>query len=151
MQFDWSQEVVMLSGVKTILRVAHFRMAHSRKQFVRAYLREAQEILLDASNNALAFYQGVSKQVLVDNSKTMMVSIGQDKGRDFHQRFVALMNHYLVPTCSLYTCVRLVERPSGKSGQVGSRPTRPRLQYDDLALIECICVTIVITTVSPQC
>ena len=56
MQFDWSQEVVMLGGVKTILRVVHFRLAHSRKQFVRAYLRETQEMLLDAFNHALAFF-----------------------------------------------------------------------------------------------
>ena len=79
MQFDWSQEVVMLGGVEMTLRVAHFRLAHSRQRFIRAYLRESQEMLLDAFNHALTFYQGVPKRVLIDNPKTMVVRIGQGK------------------------------------------------------------------------
>ena len=73
MQFDWSHEVVILGGVETTLRVAHYRLAHSRKLFVRAYLRESQEMLLDAFTRALVFYQGVPNRVLIDNPKTMVV------------------------------------------------------------------------------
>lgn len=96
MQFDWSQEAITLAGVDTTIRVAHFRLANSRKPFVYAYLRESQEMILDAFNRALAFYQGVPRRVLIDNPKTMVTRIGKGKERDFHPRFFALMNHYLL-------------------------------------------------------
>ena len=35
-QFDWSHEVVLLSGVTVIVKVAHVRLCHSRMLFVRA-------------------------------------------------------------------------------------------------------------------
>src|SRR6201994_1130510 len=36
-QFDWSHEVVLLSGTTVLLKVAHVRLCHSRMLFVRAY------------------------------------------------------------------------------------------------------------------
>ena len=36
LQFDWSQEVVVLGGVDTKVYVAHFRLCHSRKPFLIA-------------------------------------------------------------------------------------------------------------------
>jgi transposase len=96
MQFDWSQEVVVLDGVEQKIKVAHFRLSHSRKPFVVAYPRETQEMLLDAFVQALNFYQGVPQRVLIDNPKTMVIRIGNGKERDFHPRFMALMNHYVI-------------------------------------------------------
>ncbi len=96
MQFDWSEEVVVLGDLEQKIKVAHFRLAHSRKSFVIAYTRETQEMLLDAFNQAFAFYGGLPKRVIIDNPKTMVVKIGKGKERDFHPRFMALMNHYAV-------------------------------------------------------
>jgi len=96
MQFDWSLEVVMLDGIETRLKVAHFRLSHSRKPFIVAYPCETQEMLLDAFVQAFGFYQGVPKRVLIDNPKTMVIKIGKGKQRDYHPRFLALMDHYLV-------------------------------------------------------
>ena len=36
-QFDWSHEVVLMSGVTVTVKVAHVRLCHSRMMFVRAY------------------------------------------------------------------------------------------------------------------
>jgi transposase len=47
-QFDWSHEVVVLSGVTVIVKVAHVRLCHSRMLFVRSYPRETQEMVFDA-------------------------------------------------------------------------------------------------------
>ena len=44
---------MILGGVETTVRIAHFRLAHRRQRFIRAYLRESQEMLLDAFNHAL--------------------------------------------------------------------------------------------------
>ena len=41
-QFDWSHEVVLLSGVTVIVKAAHVRLCHSRMLFVRAYPRPPQ-------------------------------------------------------------------------------------------------------------
>jgi hypothetical protein len=45
-QFDWSHEIVLLSGVTVIVKVAHVRLCYSRMLFVRSYPRETQESLL---------------------------------------------------------------------------------------------------------
>jgi len=42
LQFDWSEEYVLLSGVEHKIHVAHFRLCHSRKPFVMAYMNDKQ-------------------------------------------------------------------------------------------------------------
>ena len=42
-QFDWSHEVILISGVTVTVKVAHVRLCHSRMMFARAYMRESQE------------------------------------------------------------------------------------------------------------
>ena len=54
-QFDWSYEHVVLGWVSQTVKLAHFRLAYSRRMFVVAYPREAQEMVLDAHNRAFAF------------------------------------------------------------------------------------------------
>ncbi|MGY4448950.1 transposase [Bradyrhizobium sp. i1.3.1] len=44
-QFDWSHEVVLLSGTTVMVKAAHVRLCHSRMLFVRAYPRETQEMV----------------------------------------------------------------------------------------------------------
>jgi transposase len=56
-QFDWSHEVVLLSGVTVIVKVAHIRLCHSRMLFVRAYPRETQEMVFDAHDRAFALFR----------------------------------------------------------------------------------------------
>ena len=53
-QFDWSHEIVVLGGVTTTVKVAHLRLCHSRMLFVRAYPRESQEMVFDATRRASA-------------------------------------------------------------------------------------------------
>ena len=73
------------------IKVAHFRLCHSRKSFV-AY-PEPQEMVLDAFVRALAFYGGVPRRVIIDNQNGM-VTYAQK--RVYHPRFLALMNHYVM-------------------------------------------------------
>ena len=55
-QFDWSHEVLLLKGITVTVKVAHVRLCHSRMMFVRAYPREAQEMVFDAHDRAFAFF-----------------------------------------------------------------------------------------------
>ena len=94
-QFDWSHEVVVLFGVKTIVEVAHVRLCYSRMLFVRAYPHEAQEMVFDAHDRAFAFFKGAAKVGICDNMKTAVDGIFVGK-ETYHRRFQAMCSHYLV-------------------------------------------------------
>src|SRR5271169_4038023 len=80
-QFDWSHEIVLLSGVTVTVKVAHVRLCHSRMLFVRAYPRETQEMVFDAHDRAFALFKGACGRGIYDNMKTAVeaVSIGKDR------------------------------------------------------------------------
>ena len=96
LQFDWSEERVVLGGVEQKVKVAHFRLCRSRKPFVVAYPGESQEMVLDAFVRALSFYGGGPRRGIIDNPKTMVTYVSRSKDRVFHPRFLALMNHYVM-------------------------------------------------------
>src|ERR1700760_2114185 len=74
-QFDWSQEIVMLNGAATMVKVAQVRLCHSRMPFLRAYPRETQEMLFDAHDRAFAFFQGACGRGIYDNMKTAVDAV----------------------------------------------------------------------------
>jgi len=133
LQFDWSQEHVFLGGVEQKVKVAHFRLCHSRKPFVVAYPGESQEMVLDAFVRALAFYDGVPRRVIIDNPKTMVTYVSRSKDRTFHPRFLALMNHYVMEPVA---CTPASGWEKGQvENQVGDLRRQlftPKLCFDDL-------------------
>ncbi len=80
-QFDWSQEVVLIDGATTTVKVAHVRLCHSRMPFVRAYPRETQEMVFDAHDKAFAFFGGACARGIYDNMKTAVDAILVGKER----------------------------------------------------------------------
>jgi transposase len=66
-QFDWSHEVIRLAGVTVTVKVAHMRLCHSRMPFIRAYLRESQEMVFDAHDRGFAFWRGACTRGIYDN------------------------------------------------------------------------------------
>ena len=133
LQFDWSEEHVLLGGVAQKVRVAHFRLCHSRKPFVVAYPNEKQEMVLDAFVRALSFFGGVPRRVIIDNPKTMVTYVSRSKDRIFHPRFLALMNHYVIEP------VACTPASGWEKGQVENQVQFlrgelfcPRLAFDDL-------------------
>ena len=95
-QFDWSHEVVLLSGVTVIVKAAHVRLCHSRMLFVRAYPRETQEMVFDAHDRAFALFKGTCRRGIYDNMKTAVETIFVGKGRLYNRRFLQMCSHYLV-------------------------------------------------------
>lgn len=94
-QFDWSHEQVELGGAVQTIKLAHFRLAHSRQCFLVACPRETQEMVFAAHDRAFAFFGGVPKRMIYDNPKTLVEAILSGKERRFNRRFLALANHYL--------------------------------------------------------
>jgi len=95
-QFDWSHELVELGGEVVKVKVAHFRLCHSRMPFCVAYHRESLEMVLDAHIRAFEFYGGSCRRGIYDNLKTVVTKVLLGKDRTFNRRFLRLASHYLV-------------------------------------------------------
>jgi len=125
-QFDWSHEVVLLSGATVIVKVAHVRLCHSRMLFVRAYPRETQEMVFDAHDRAFALFRGTCGRGIYDNMKTAVETVFVGKDRLYNRRFLQMCSHYLVEP---------VAWPGQRSGSrtpsaIGSR-TAPSFRLPD--------------------
>ena len=94
-QFDWSYEQVELGGVPIEVKIAQFRLCHSRKPFCTAYTRETLEMVLDAHIRAFEFFGGVCRRGIYDNLKTVVTKVLMGKDRVFNRRFQNLASHYL--------------------------------------------------------
>jgi transposase len=94
-QFDWSYEKIELGGVPVEVKIAHFRLCHSRKLFCAAYTREKLEMVFNAHLRAFEFFGGVCKRGIYDNLKTVVTKILLSKDRVWNRRFQNLASHYL--------------------------------------------------------
>lgn len=94
-QFDWSEDWVVIGGVRTKLQVAHFKLAYSRAFFLRAYLLQTHEMLFDAHAHAFRVLGGIPQRGIYDNMKTAVERVGKGKARDVNPRFQAMASHYL--------------------------------------------------------
>lgn len=95
-QFDWSHEHVLIAGKPVTVRVAQVRLCHSRMLYVRAYLRETQEMVFDAHEKAFAFFKGTPLRGIYDNMKTAVETVFLGKDRQYNRRFLQLMSHHLI-------------------------------------------------------
>ncbi len=78
------------------VKVAHFRLSHSRQPFVAAYPRESAEMVFDAHNRAFSFYGGTCRRGIYDNMSTAVTKVLEGKNRIFNRRFLQMCSHYLV-------------------------------------------------------
>ena len=133
-QFDWSHEVVVIDGVTTTAKVAHVRLCHSRMPFIRAYPREAQEMVFDAHEKAFTLFKGSCRRGIYDNMKTAVDAVLVGKERQFNRRFLQLMSHHLVEPVA---CTPAAGWEKGQvENQVGVARRRffsPRLEFESYA------------------
>jgi transposase len=132
-QFDWSHEIVLLSGVTVTVKVAHVRLCHSRMLFVRAYPRETQEMVFDAHDRAFAFLKGACQRGIYDNMKTAVETIFIGKGRLYNRRFLQMCSHYLVdPVACTPASGWEKGQVENQVGLVRERFFTPRLRFKTL-------------------
>src|SRR3954468_18304352 len=133
-QFDWSHEIVVLDGVTTVVKVAHVRLCYSRMLFVRAYPREAQEMVFDAHDRAFSFFKGAAKHGIYDNMKTAVDGIFVGKERAYNRRFQAMCSHYLVePRACTPAAGWEKGQVENQVGVVRQRFFSPRLKFKSYA------------------
>src|ERR1044072_3089610 len=135
-QFDWSHEVVLLSGVTVIVKVAHVRLCHSRMLFVRAYPRETQELGFAAHDRAFILFKGTCGRGIYDNMKTAVETVFVGKDRLYNRRFLQMCSHYLVdPVACTPASGWEKGQVENQVGLVRERFFTPRLRfktYDEL-------------------
>ncbi len=132
-QFDWSHEQVILGGFGVKIKLAHFRLCHSRKSYLRAYPRETQERVFDAHTRAFDFFEGLPQKMIYDHPKTIVSALFKGKRREFNHRFLSRMNHYLIEPIA---CTPAAGWEKGQvERQVGVMRQRlfvPRVRFADL-------------------
>jgi len=132
-QFDWSHEVVLLSGTTVVVKVAHVRLCHSRMLFVRAYPRETQEMVFDAHDRAFALFKGTCSRGIYDNMKTAVETIFVGKDRRYNRRFLQMCSHYLVdPVACTPASGWEKGQVENQVGLVRERFFTPRLRFKSL-------------------
>jgi transposase len=135
-QFDWSHEIVVMSGVTVTVKVAHVRLCHSRMMFCRAYPRETQEMVFDAHERAFAFFRGACTRGIYDNMKTAVETIFIGKDRQYNRRFLQMCSHHLVdPVACTPASGWEKGQVENQVGLVRERFFTPRLRvktYDEL-------------------
>jgi transposase len=135
-QFDWSHEIVVMSGVTVTVKVAHVRLCHSRMMFCRAYPRETQEMVFDAHERAFAFFRGACTRGIYDNMKTAVETIFIGKDRQYNRHFLQMCSHHLVdPVACTPASGWEKGQVENQVGLVRERFFTPRLRvktYDEL-------------------
>ena len=132
-QFDWSHEIVLLSGVTVIVKAAHVRLCHSRMLFVRVYPRETQEMVFDAHDRAFALFKGACGRGIYDNMKTAVETIFVGKQRLYNRRFLQMCSHYLVdPVACTPASGWEKGQVENQVGLVRERFFTPRLRFKNL-------------------
>src|SRR6266404_1472890 len=129
-QFDWSHEVVLLSGVPVTVKAAHVRLCHSRMPFVRVYPRETQEMVFDAHDRAFALFKGACRRGIYDNMKTAVETILVGPHRLYNRRFLQMCSHYLVEPVACTPAAGWEKgQVENQVGMVRERLFTPRLRF----------------------
>src|SRR5579872_7231337 len=94
-QVDFGEAVGIIGGVEGKIHFLAFDLPHSDACFVVAYPAETTEAFCDGHVRAFAFFGGVPKSILYDNTKIAVARILGDGERQRTRVFSELQSHYL--------------------------------------------------------
>ena len=94
-QADFGEADIYLGGVKTRIHFFCMDLPHSDAIFVKAYPAETTEAFLDGHVEAFAWFGGIPKSILYDNTKIAVAKILGDGKRKRTKAFSELQSHYL--------------------------------------------------------
>jgi transposase len=94
-QADFGEAVVRIGGVEQKAHFFAMDLPHSDAGFVKAYPAETTEAFCDGHNGAFAFFGGVPRSILCDNTTLAVAEILADGQRVKPRRFTELQSHYL--------------------------------------------------------
>ena len=94
-QADFGEAVAIIGGVRRKIHFFCLDLPHSDACFVKAYPAETTEAFLDGHVAAFAFFGGVPRSILYDNTKIAVARITGDGERVPTQAFTGLKSHFL--------------------------------------------------------
>jgi len=94
-QADFGEAVAEIAGVERKIHFFAVDLPHSDACFVQAYPAETAEAFCDGHNAAFAYFGGVPKSILYDNTKLAVARILGDGTRQRTRVFSELQSHYL--------------------------------------------------------
>ena len=94
-QVDFGEAIAVIGGVERKIHFFAFDLPHSDACFVVAYPAETTEAFCDGHVQAFAFFGGVPRSILYDNTKLAVARILGDGKRQRTRTFTELQSHYL--------------------------------------------------------
>ena len=94
-QADFGEAIGIIGGVERKIHFFAFDLPHSDACFVVGYPAETTEAFCDGHVRAFAFFGGVPKSILYDNTKIVVARILGDGKRQRTRVFTELQSHYL--------------------------------------------------------
>ena len=94
-QVDFGEAIGIIGGIERKFHFFAFDLPHSDACFVIAYPAETTEAFCDGHVRAFAFFGGVPKSILYDNTKLAVGRILGDGKRQRTRAFAELQSHYL--------------------------------------------------------
>jgi transposase len=94
-QADFGEAVAVIGGVERKIHFFCLDLPHSDACFVKAYPAERLEAFCDGHNAAFAFFGGVPRSILYDNTRLAVARIRGDGTRERTRGFAELRSHYL--------------------------------------------------------
>ncbi|MEY4932175.1 MAG: hypothetical protein RLZZ403_495 [Pseudomonadota bacterium] len=94
-QVDFGEAVGIIGGVKRKIHFFTFDLPHSDACFVVGYPAETTEAFCDGHVRAFAFFGGVPRSILYDNTRIAVARILGDGKRQRTRVFAELQSHYL--------------------------------------------------------
>ncbi|MBA3625372.1 MAG: IS21 family transposase [Methylibium sp.] len=94
-QADFGEAVAVIGGEERRIHFLAVDLPHSDACFVKAYPAETTEAFCDGHNAAFAFFGGVPRSMLYDNTKLAVARILGDGTRQRTRVFGELQSHYL--------------------------------------------------------
>ncbi len=94
-EVDWSEALVVLSGVSVKVHLFVMRASCSGAAFCQASLVQTQQAFLELHVQAFEWFGGVFSEIRFDNLKSAVKKVLRGRRRVESDRFIALRSHYL--------------------------------------------------------
>jgi transposase len=94
-QVDFGQALAIVNGVECTAHFFAMDLPHSDAIFVMAFPAESTEAFLEGHIRAFAYFGGVPRSILYDNTKLAVAQILGDGTRQKTRAFSELQSHYL--------------------------------------------------------
>ena len=94
-QADFGEALVVVAGAEQKAHFQCFDLPHSDDCFVIAFPAESSEAFLEGHTQAFAYFGGVPRSILYDNTRIAVKEIAGDGERKPTEAFSGLQSHYL--------------------------------------------------------